>query len=97
MQVPGKCEKSNQLAIKEIDRSVECVYEVKVVLNIQEKLKAVSAEKVSMSIGAIIIMLAVMLILTWICLVKYMGLENHARRVLDRYRQSNRYDNRLTI
>lgn len=73
--MPAKCEdKSSQLTMKEISTSVECVYEVKVMLNIQEKLKAVSAEKVSMSIGAIIIMLAVMLILTWICLVKYLGL-----------------------
>jgi uncharacterized membrane protein YkgB len=48
--------------------------------------------------GAIVIMLAVILILTWICLAKYRGLENHARKVLQKYRQSSRPDqNKLSI
>lgn len=57
-----------------------------------------SKEKVSMSVGAIVLMLAVMLILTWICLVKYRGLESHARKILEKYRQRSRYDeNKFTI
>lgn len=51
-----------------------------------------------MSIGVIIIMLAVILILTWICLVKYRGLEEHARKILDKYRQKNTQNlNKFTI
>ena len=61
-------------------------------LNIQERMEDTTHEKKTMSIGAIVIMLAVLLILTWICLVKYRGLEKHAKKILEKYRQRSRYD-----
>lgn len=51
-----------------------------------------------MSIGVIIIMLAVILILTWICLVKYRGLEMHARKIWEKYRNKSTYNqNKFTL
>lgn len=51
-----------------------------------------------MSIGAIVIMLAVIVILAWICVVKYRGLEDHARKILYKYQQRSRYnDNKFNI
>ena len=39
-----------------------------------------------MSLGIIVVMLAVLTILVWICVKKYNGLEEHARKLLDGHR-----------
>lgn len=84
MQVPGKCNEEYPIVTnnKELNQNIECFYEVKIMLNIQEKLEDTTHDKKTMSIGAIVIMLAVLLILTWICLGKYRGLEKHAKKIL---------------
>lgn len=58
-----------------------CIYSSKVKLTVSEQAFN-EKQRTSMSLGIIVTMLLVLVILIWICIKKYGGLESHARKLL---------------
>jgi hypothetical protein len=98
LQVPTQCSGPMLTLNRELQPSKECIYEFKVSLEILANAPPVSREKLSVSVGVAVLMLGVLIILVWICLVKYRGMEGHAKVLLARYRQKKGVnDKRFTI